>query len=80
MPAEADQRGLQLAGQGQSRGDEAFFDEVRDAAADEVAHHVLGQGVEPLPGEHRVHRRGKIRGGVEQRAVQVEEDGFGGAA
>jgi hypothetical protein len=41
---------------------------------------VLGQGIEPLPGERGVDRGGEIGRGVEERAVQVEQDGFGGAA
>jgi hypothetical protein len=79
--AEVAQRGLELrAGQRQPGGDEAALDKPRDALADEIAHRALGQGLEPLPGEHGVDGRGEVGCGVEERAVQVEEDGSGDAA
>ena len=49
--------------------------ERRDPAAD------VGRDLGRIPlrsaeiGEHRVRRRGDVRRGVEERAVQVEEDG-----
>ena len=75
MRAEAAQRALQArAGKREARRLQAALDQMRDAAADEVAHGARRQGCEPLVGEHRVRRRGDLGRGVEQRAVEVEQD------
>jgi hypothetical protein len=76
VDAEAAQRGLQaLAGQRQARRLQAALDEARDAAADEFPDGRRRQGREPLLGEHRVGRGREVGRSVEQRAVQVEQDG-----
>jgi hypothetical protein len=51
------------------------MDEGRDPAADVGGDHGRVPARKPEIGEHRVRRGGDVGGGIEERAVQVEEDG-----
>src|SRR5262245_36738298 len=45
------------------------------AAADHVARHVVGDGRQPIAGENDVERGDEVGGAVDQRAIEIENDG-----
>ena len=47
------------------------------AVAHKVAHIVHRQGRAAMRGQHMVHRAGEIGGGIDERAVEVEQYGSG---
>ena len=53
------------------------FDEPHDAVADEMAVLLVGVLGKPPQGQHGVAGHGQVADGIEQRAVEVEDDEFG---
>jgi len=56
-------------------GDESPVDHAARATADHSRHSIVGNRRQAFPGEDEIERRNQIGRGIDQRAVEIEDDG-----